>query len=789
MRTKFFLLFTAIVPLIACSTINVESNSFSFSNEKSTESAPSSTKESSLDSNNTPEIIEVKNGQLDQNVVSIYVDMLTKTVDLKTSLVISDNSSFKLYLDELGYSEIPSKIAASSSGELADGKNVFFVYVYDANGSKTSVYEIDIYRSYLVTLNYMFKDTSIHSQRIPTYFEHSVRFIPKIVGYEFVEWVDSSGESVEKVISYESDIEVYALCNPLSYLVTLDPNNGSESTEKEIVFDSNYKLDVPFLKGYSFVGWFIENKQLTDQNGNSISNWDIADEATLIAKYSANPYVLTLINDNENAGSIKGGGTYEFDSYVSVTATPKTGYSFIGWYENDELISEDRIYSFRMGESKVLKAVWNDGNKYKISLDANGGTVDVPVITVQYNHTYELPVPKKEGHEFQGWYDVNGYLFPSEGTYTKTTYIGVKAGWKQVVFRTSVEINNNEFGTVTGAGDYTVGDTVNLKATPKDGYTFLCWKSGSSNGEQISEDNSYSFEMPQKDVNLYAEFVSNEDYWNIKHGVIKSKNLNGNLTYGLYPQSYVNDEALISNLNQISEFDENGYCFYNSEYYTKVTATPAQGNREFNDGTVIVEGKEYWFKLDPIEWSYFTFYSGNGISSYTGYFSLKVLDYREFNKYGRNIYLNSPIRTWLNNDFYNQAFFLNDDALKTASVANNLQSSGYSTGVASYFTEDAKDKVFLMSVKECNFKLVHLPVATEYARAIGCAYYNSDSYINQGKTPFGTSFWLRSPYIRSTSESTDNSVFLYEWTNEGDIVRLSYWFSQYKRGIRPCIYI
>ena len=47
--------------------------------------------------------------------------------------------------------------------------------------------------------------------------------------------------------------------------------------------------------------------------------------------------------------------------------------------------------------------------------------------------------------------------------------------------------NNNEWGTVTGDGVYELGEEVEIKATPKEGYRFVQWSDGSTQQERIIE--------------------------------------------------------------------------------------------------------------------------------------------------------------------------------------------------------------------------------------------------------------------------------------------------------------
>jgi uncharacterized repeat protein (TIGR02543 family) len=63
-------------------------------------------------------------------------------------------------------------------------------------------------------------------------------------------------------------------------------------------------------------------------------------------------------------------------------------------------------------------------------------------------------------------------------------------------------------GTATGDGEYEQGDEVSISATPADGYEFVKWTDDDDNNAVVSEDASYTFNMPGADVNYTANFIS-----------------------------------------------------------------------------------------------------------------------------------------------------------------------------------------------------------------------------------------------------------------------------------------
>lgn len=146
-------------------------------------------------------------------------------------------------------------------------------------------------------------------------------------------------------------------------------------------------------------------------------------------------------------------------------------------------------------------------------------------------------------------------------------------------------------------------------------------------------------------------------------------------TLGHYPQSLVSDEDLIGTLNSISARNEFGYTKYNDEYYECVKAkvsTPtddqiANGaitSLTFNNGEIVKNDNYYWFKVEPIKWKTIGEFDNDEIIL----FADLTLDAGIIFDDESNDYKESYIRNWLNNDFYNKAFYQDKDQLEAADI-------------------------------------------------------------------------------------------------------------------------
>ena len=236
------------------------------------------------------------------------------------------------------------------------------------------------------------------------------------------------------------------------------------------------------------------------------------------------------------------------------------------------------------------------------------------------------------------------------------------------------------------------------------------------------------------------------------------------VTYGLYPQTNVNDSALVSALNALTTPESNGWYLYNNEYYAKVSATPSSSSYVFDNGTTIVSGTTYWFKCEPITWNVLSNNDGEYyiLSSvlldahcYCNSTSTRTIDDQTI--YPNN-YEYSDIRTWLNADFYNSAFALGNENILTTNVDNSAPTTNSSSN--QYACENTQDKVFLPSYQDYINSSYGFSTSTgsaktrycrttDWARARGAWYSTSSSYYYNGY------YWTRSPYSDYSSHAWD----------------------------------
>lgn len=82
-------------------------------------------------------------------------------------------------------------------------------------------------------------------------------------------------------------------------------------------------------------------------------------ESNRKAEYEIEVAAITVTSANPSQGSVTGGGIEEIDFLHTVNATPKPGFVFQCWKENDEVVSTDAEYRFAVFNDRHLVAYFS----------------------------------------------------------------------------------------------------------------------------------------------------------------------------------------------------------------------------------------------------------------------------------------------------------------------------------------------------------------------------------------------------------------------------------------------
>lgn len=288
-------------------------------------------------------------------------------------------------------------------------------------------------------------------------------------GYEFNHWdtrVGDDGTDYAAGASYtlSADATLYAQWSPLSYDVTLNTNDGTINAGDVTSYTYGVGATLPTnvtKTGYNFGGWY-NNSGLTGDAVASISSSETGDKEYW-AKWTPKTTTITIDDNDENHGSTSSSVTATWGSVLPpFEATEgEDGYGLIGYYTGA-----------------------NDGTKV---INADGTLVQN---VTGYTSNDATPVWIYETSTLD--------LYPH---YEEMTTYSV-----------TVNRNNSSYGTVTGAGSYASGATVNITATPAGGYEFVNWTTSDGVSFVNANSASTSFAMIGSAVTVQANFRAETCY-------------------------------------------------------------------------------------------------------------------------------------------------------------------------------------------------------------------------------------------------------------------------------------
>ncbi|WP_283162775.1 InlB B-repeat-containing protein [Tannockella kyphosi] len=175
---------------------------------------------------------------------------------------------------------------------------------------------------------------------------------------------------------------------------------------------------------------------------------------------------------------------YNENEELSITTPTATGYTFEGWYSDNEYQTSIELNTMP-SEDIVVYAKFEKIN-YTVNLKDEETTSS---LSLNYQDTLELPTPTKEGYTFDGWY--------SNDTQWKT---GDTMPASNLSLTSSYTINSYVLSLDGETQDVDYGTTLTLPTLAKEGYTF--------NGWYDSNDNQYTT-MPSSNVTLTSSWTIN----------------------------------------------------------------------------------------------------------------------------------------------------------------------------------------------------------------------------------------------------------------------------------------
>ena len=273
-------------------------------------------------------------------------------------------------------------------------------------------------------------------------------------------------------------------------------------------------------EGYEFVNW-TENGELACSDKEL--SFYATEDSNLVAVFkkkapAVEKFEVTTTASPAEGGTTTGDGTYNKNQLVKLKATPKEGYEFVCWKENDEIIMDLDEFFFQVNHDTNVVAVFKKKapavKKFEVtttSSPAEGGTTTGDG-TYKKDTFLKVTATPNEGYEFVHWKEKDQVITDKKEFNLLVEHdanlVAVFKKKAPVVETFEVVTSSSplEGGLTYGDGTYTKAELVKVTATEKPGYEFVSWM---EDGKTISDQKELSFKISE-DRNLLAVFKKKE---------------------------------------------------------------------------------------------------------------------------------------------------------------------------------------------------------------------------------------------------------------------------------------
>lgn len=223
-------------------------------------------------------------------------------------------------------------------------------------------------------------------------------------------------------------------------------------------------LNASANNGYVFTGWTLNGADVANTNQYNVK---VNASGTYVANFKkTNVYVVLDASPSSDCGTVTSSNYVSYGGDMSITATPALGYRFVGWKENNVLISSDsQYYLSGLTTDRRITACFE---KAYATVQIYSTIDNVGYVSGQGNYDIgskcTITATPYTGYKFDGWF-CNSQLISTNPSYT-INYID-----KDYCFVAGFSKKNIEFYTIK-ASSSEVGGFISPSGNnviPKDG--------------------------------------------------------------------------------------------------------------------------------------------------------------------------------------------------------------------------------------------------------------------------------------------------------------------------------
>ena len=351
-------------------------------------------------------------------------------------------------------------------------------------------------------------------------------------GYRFTGWT-SNGTLVSTNATYSftasENLTLVANMEQITYNVAATASEGGfVSGAGTYAVGETVTLKAGHNEEYEFIRWTSNASEIATTKEFSFV---LTCDTSFVAIFKRIGYnMVAALPNNDNYGTVSGGGSYRSGTEVTLTATPVNEYYyFVNWTSGTDTLSDDNTITFTATGDATIVANFKPVT-FTVKITTVGGRSTLNGSSPKSSYSEDLfygseatisAIPPSNS-EFGGW-TLNGTLVSSELDYTFTVTQDAEYVATFIKDVCTITVEATEGGSATGGGTYQKGETITLVATPDKGYKFVGW---TANNGIVSTSAEYSF-MVEEAITIVANFMVDNDNTAIEE--------TGNQTFSIYP--------------------------------------------------------------------------------------------------------------------------------------------------------------------------------------------------------------------------------------------------------------
>ena len=242
-------------------------------------------------------------------------------------------------------------------------------------------------------------------------------------GYTFVRWTEngthvSSNATFGFTVTGNRNLVANFQIRSYTINVSANPSNGGTVTGGGTYnHGSECTVSATANTGYTFQGW---TKNGTQVSTNPSYTFTVTEAASYVAQFAAQSYTVNATANPTAGGTVTGGGTYDYGQSCTLSASVNTGYDFVNWTENGNMVSSDANYSFVVTGNRTIVANFAVQTfEVKASVDPEEAASITGTGTYNYGDVVTLTAIRNEDYAFQNWTE-DDEVVSEEMTYTFT---------------------------------------------------------------------------------------------------------------------------------------------------------------------------------------------------------------------------------------------------------------------------------------------------------------------------------------------------------------------------------